>query len=80
MIGKLVNYKLTSGDAATGNRDRRDAGVKDVADVAEGTVVPMMVTKVNGPTNLDGVAMLEGNVSVLVQSASEGDGPGNWRA
>jgi hypothetical protein len=48
-------------------------------EVGEGDVVPMIIVKQWGPNTVNGQAFLDGNDTLWVTSATEGDGPGQYK-
>lgn len=47
--------------------------------VAEGDIVPVLVTAVWSPTCINGLAILDGDDPFWVTSASQGSGPHTWQ-
>lgn len=89
-VGRIVHYRLTAQDADQINR-RRPIGPQDghgkvvhVGNpVSEGDVFPLIVTRVWGASEgsaVNGQVLLDGNDSLWVTSAVEGDGPRQWFA
>ncbi len=47
-------------------------------EVSTGSKVPMIITAIWGETCVNGQALLDGNDTLWVTSANEGDQPGQW--
>lgn len=91
-IGRVVHYYLTSEDAVRTNKrrmdfaqERQNSEYRDTGymahfgnTVSEGDVVPLVVTRVFNEHTINGQALLDGNDTLWVTSASEGAVPGNW--
>ncbi|MDP6801123.1 MAG: hypothetical protein QF744_15040 [SAR202 cluster bacterium] len=91
-IGRTVHYRLTEEEALATNKRRADADqnretmratrpgfqahVGNVA--APGDVVAMVITGTVTSHVVNGQAFLDGNDSLWVMAAYEGDGPGKW--
>lgn len=92
-IGQMVLYRLTAADAKATNMRREDARQNrekmreerpgfqaHVGNmVSEGDFVPMIFTK-SSHGAVNGQAFLDGNDSLWVVDATEGDQPGQWEA
>ena len=81
-IGLMVLYRLTAADVVKVNhyREIRPGIQRDVGyPVSEGERTPMVITQAShGAVN--GQAFLDGNDSLWVVDAAEGDEPGQWEA
>ena len=91
-LGDIILYQLSDIDAESINRRYRHAahnrGMMRVRKdgyqshfgnrVGMGEVVAMIVTKVWSSTCVNGQAVLDGNDSLWLTSACEGEGPGYW--
>jgi len=88
-VGRIVHYKLSASDAEATNRRRvPGAGHADPwpagaqahvgNSVGAGNIVPLLITTVWTPTTVNGQAFLDGNDSLWVTSAVEGDQDGQW--
>ena len=82
--GEVVHYRVTEMDAREINFWRNNpGGIQGNVQIAKGNPlvagerVPLMVVKVSGD-RINGQALLDGNDSVWVKSATEGDEPGQW--
>jgi hypothetical protein len=88
--GRIVHYTLTEADADRINKRRADAkaaargSVEDGAQVHVGNdahadqVLPLLVVRVNPGGHVNGQVFLDGNDTLWVTSAAEGDGRGQW--
>ena len=91
-IGRTVHYRLTSDDAGSTNERRRHAraNLQKMRDeqpgfqahvgnnVVGGEVVAMTITQVWPGDLVNGQAILDGNDSLWVTSAPQGDEAGQW--
>jgi hypothetical protein len=89
-IGRIVHYTLTAEDAECVNRRRtspeqnRPRGTHVGNPAHAGQIVPLIITTVwvdeYGPGNygVNGQVLLDGNDSLWITSASQGDGEGQW--
>lgn len=92
--GRIVEYTLTDLDAASINKRRNDAAKSGIAreesgavvhfgnSVSEGDTYPLVITRVWGNTEgsaVNGQVLLDGNDTLWVTSATEGDGERHWR-
>lgn len=93
-IGRIVHYRLTEEEARATNARRHDAFLKreDMQrdrpgfqahvgnSVAADEVVPMTIVRVElaDTHRISGQAALDGNDSLWVTNAKEGDEPGDW--
>lgn len=88
-VGRILLYTLTESDAETINRRRvaephkpewpKGAQAHVGNSVSAGEEVPLTVVKPWTDTCVNGQALLDGNDSLWVTSATEGTGPGKWR-
>ena len=76
--GRIVHYKLGGADvariSAARTHDRERQGNAALVD----DVVPVIIVRVWPGGLINGQAILDGNDSLWVTSAAEGDGPGQW--
>lgn len=81
-VGRIVHYRLSEQDAALINQ-RRAAGNGQGNSVAAGDVFPLMITRTWGDhegSAVNGQVFLDGDDSLWVTSATEGDGIRQWFA
>lgn len=81
-VGRIVHYRMTEHGAAQ-IRQRRAAsnGILVGNPVNAGDVYPLVITRVWGDTEgsaVNGQVLLDGNDTLWVTSATEGDGAGQW--
>lgn len=92
-IGRIVHYRLTE-DQAKAHNARRDDARRNFPNahignsLYAGEIVPLLIVRVwaneypdNDPRSKDGIngqAILDGNDTLWVTSAKEGDGAGQW--
>ncbi|WP_382307305.1 hypothetical protein [Herbiconiux sp. UC225_62] len=88
--GRIVHYTLTELNADTINNRRADAKTFDRAKVEDGAqvhvgnearagqVLPLLVVRAFDEGKVNGQVFLDGNDTLWVTSASEGDGRGQW--
>jgi hypothetical protein len=74
-VGRLVHYTLNAEQVARINRRTLPSTGNHAT---EGDVVPFLVVKVMAPGLVNGQAFLDGNDTLWVTSAQEGDRPGTW--
>ena len=91
-IGRILHYRLSKEEADKTNQRRADAKANVEAMRADrpgfqahagnvvqaSEVVPLIVVQVWPEDRVNGQALLDGNDSLWVLSAKEGDGPGTW--
>jgi len=82
--GDVVHYRLTEADAKEVNFWREHpGGITGPVQLARGNPlvagerVPCWIIKVSGD-RINGQCLLDGNDSLWVKSATEGDEPGQW--
>lgn len=77
-IGRIVHYRLSKDQATELHPKRLDGMRARFNPVDEGTVLPAIVTAVWSPTTVNLQVFLDGELSIWVTSATEGDGPRQW--
>lgn len=86
-IGRIVHYRVTAAEATRSNA-RREWGLMFFpkalrpryaeTPLEAGAVVPVMVTGVHQTGWISGVAFLDGDDTLWIGAATEGDKPGAW--
>lgn len=82
-IGRIVHYMLSADDARRITTQRKGAHAGDGGGnfVEEGQVYPMLIVRIWGETeqsSVNGQVFLDGNDTLWVTSAGQGDGPRQW--
>lgn len=79
-IGRIVHYTINAHDVDRIEAHRSYPG-RHGNDVREGDTFPLLVTAVfeGAGDHVNGQLMLDGNDSLWVTSAGEGNGPGTWK-
>lgn len=77
--GRIVHYALTDNDCARISVARLDDEQRKGNTPRAGDIVPLLVVRVWPNGSVNGQAFLDGNDSLWVLSASEGEVEGSWR-
>jgi len=89
-LGRIVQYTLTEYDAQAINKRRDDARKSLVAETNSGTMVhvgnpviagdkfPLVITRVWDENSVNGQVLLDGNDSLWVTSATQGENERQW--
>jgi hypothetical protein len=82
-IGRIVHYTLSEDDAKWVKQHRADTSGAFVGNrPAAGDVYPMLITRTWGSTEdsaVQGQVFLDGNDTLWVTSATQGDGERHWK-